>query len=89
MVKREPGTLGMRKWSLYGRLYLRHFNELEHEINARLVRAYRPAAKYMGIFTTPLLTIIAQYARKHKKIFCALAQMCNNNYKHLYFSAET
>ncbi|ODN05930.1 Autophagy-related protein 9A [Orchesella cincta] len=60
VVKREPGTLGMRKWSLYGRLYLRHFNELEHEINARLVRAYRPAAKYMGIFTTPLLTIIAQ-----------------------------
>ena len=32
VVKREPGTLGMRKWSLYGRLYLRHFNELDHEL---------------------------------------------------------
>jgi len=35
MVKREPGTLGSRRWSLYARLYLRHFNELDHEFNAR------------------------------------------------------
>ncbi|XP_061934032.1 autophagy-related protein 9A isoform X2 [Apis cerana] len=36
IIKREPGTLGTRMWSLYGRLYLRHFNELDHELNARL-----------------------------------------------------
>jgi autophagy-related protein 9 len=47
-------------WSLYGRLYLRHFNELDHELNARLNRAYRPASKYMNMFTSPLMAIIAK-----------------------------
>lgn len=47
-------------WSLYGRLYLRHFNELDHELNARLNRAYRPASKYMSIFTSPVMTVIAK-----------------------------
>lgn len=47
-------------WSPYSRLYLRHFNELEHELNARLSRAYRPAKKYMDIFTSPLIVILAQ-----------------------------
>lgn len=47
-------------WSLYGRLYLRHFNELDHELNARLNRAYRPASKYMSMFTSPIMTVIAK-----------------------------
>lgn len=61
LIKREPGTLGTRMWSLYGRLYLRHFNELDHELNARLNRAYRPASKYMSIFTSPVMTVIAKF----------------------------
>lgn len=32
IIKREPGSLGIRRWSLFGRLYLRHFNELDHEL---------------------------------------------------------
>ncbi|CAG0885065.1 unnamed protein product [Darwinula stevensoni] len=60
LVKREPGTLGMRRWSLYGRIYLRHFNELDHELNARLNRGYAPASKYMNMFTSPILAVIAQ-----------------------------
>ncbi|CAK9827119.1 Autophagy-related protein 9A [Anthophora retusa] len=60
IIKREPGTLGSRMWSLYGRLYLRHFNELDHELNARLNRAYHPASKYMNIFTSPIMTVIAK-----------------------------
>ncbi|EEB19496.1 conserved hypothetical protein [Pediculus humanus corporis] len=60
MIKREPESLGSRCWSLHGRLYLRHFNELDHELNARLNRAYRPATKYMNIFTSPIMTIIAK-----------------------------
>ncbi|XP_078042423.1 autophagy-related protein 9 isoform X2 [Augochlora pura] len=60
IIKREPGTLGIRMWSLYGRLYLRHFNELDHELNARLNRAYRPASNYMNIFTSPIMTVIAK-----------------------------
>ena len=60
MVKREPGTLGVRQWSRYGRIYLRHFNELEHELNGRLVRACKPASRYMSIFTSPLMAVLAQ-----------------------------
>merc|ERR1719186_2520314 len=39
VIKREPGSLGIRKGSLYGRYYLRHFNELEHELSACVARA--------------------------------------------------
>ncbi|XP_011881289.1 PREDICTED: autophagy-related protein 9A [Vollenhovia emeryi] len=60
-IKREPSVLAMRTWSLYGRLYLRHFNELDHELNARLSRAYRPASKYMSSFTSPIMTIFAKH----------------------------
>lgn len=60
IVKREPSTLGARCWSLYAKYYLRHFNELDHELNARLNRAYRPASKYMSIFTSPLMTVISK-----------------------------
>lgn len=60
LIKKEPGTLGIRCWSQYGKLYLRHFNELDHELEARLTRAYRPAVKYMNSFSSPLLTVIAR-----------------------------
>ncbi|XP_053116346.1 autophagy-related protein 9B isoform X2 [Hemicordylus capensis] len=60
VLKREPGSLGARRWSLYGRLYLRHFNELDHELQARLSRGYKPASKYMNSFTSPLLTLLAK-----------------------------
>ncbi|KAF5282828.1 hypothetical protein FQR65_LT02826 [Abscondita terminalis] len=59
ILKREPGSLGVRTWSLYGRLYLRHFNELEHELQARLNRAHRPATRYLSAFNSPMLTIVA------------------------------
>lgn len=60
LIKKEPGTLGMRCWSQYGKLYLRHFNELDHELDARLTRAYRPAVKYMNSFSSPLVIVIAR-----------------------------
>ncbi|XP_046643932.1 autophagy-related protein 9A-like [Daphnia pulicaria] len=60
VVKREPGSLGARRWSLYGRLYLRHFNELDHELQARLSRAYRPATHYLSGFSSNLVAIFAR-----------------------------
>uniref|UniRef100_A0A8C7YJL2 Autophagy-related protein 9 n=1 Tax=Oryzias sinensis TaxID=183150 RepID=A0A8C7YJL2_9TELE len=60
VIRREPGSLGARRWSLYGRLYLRHFNELNHELHGRLGRGYKPTSKYMNSFTSPLLTVIAK-----------------------------
>lgn len=66
LLKREPGALGVRCWSQYGRLYLRHFNELDHELDARLNRAYRPAVKYMNSFSSPILAVIG----KNLVFFC-------------------
>ncbi|XP_069473020.1 autophagy-related protein 9A isoform X2 [Ambystoma mexicanum] len=60
MLKREPGSLGARCWSLYGRCYLRHFSELDHELHSRLSKGYKPASKYMNLFMSPLLTIVAK-----------------------------
>ncbi|XP_027144662.1 autophagy-related protein 9B isoform X2 [Larimichthys crocea] len=60
VIRREPGSLGARRWSLWGRLYLRHFNELNHELYGRLGRGYKPTSKYMNSFTSPLLTVLAK-----------------------------
>ncbi|XP_035489141.1 autophagy-related protein 9B [Scophthalmus maximus] len=60
VIRREPGSLGARRWSLYGHLYLRHFNELDHELHGRLGRGYKPTSKYMNSFTSPLLTVFAK-----------------------------
>lgn len=60
LIKRDPSSLGVRRWSQYGRLYLRHFNELDHELKARLSRAYKPATRYMELFLSPLGGVIAQ-----------------------------
>ncbi|XP_072376998.1 autophagy-related protein 9A [Diabrotica undecimpunctata] len=61
LIKREPGRMGMRNWSLYSKLYFRHFNELDHELHARLTRSYRPASKYLEAFSSPITSIIARY----------------------------
>ncbi|KAM5124881.1 autophagy-related protein 9A-like [Mantella aurantiaca] len=61
MLRREPGSLGARCWSLYGRCYLRHFNELDHQLQARLNPAYKPASKYMNCFLSPLLAVTAKH----------------------------
>lgn len=62
LLKRDPGSLGARRWSYYGRYFLRHFNEVDHELEARLKRAYRPATQYMNIFSSPALVILAKNA---------------------------
>ena len=61
LIKREPGSLGVRKWSRYGKLYLRHLNELDHELKARLNRAYEPANQYMEIFVSPMSVVISRF----------------------------
>ncbi len=50
----------MRAWSQYGKLYLRHFNEFDHELDARLSRAYRPATRYVDSFSSPILVVLAR-----------------------------
>ncbi|TDG50737.1 hypothetical protein AWZ03_002726 [Drosophila navojoa] len=60
ILRKEPSALGVRTWSNYGRLYLRHFNELDHELDARLNRAYEYADRYLSSFSSPLAAVIAR-----------------------------
>ncbi|KAL3831621.1 hypothetical protein ACJMK2_023354 [Sinanodonta woodiana] len=60
LVKNKPAVLGARRWSNYARQYLRHYNELDHEFDARMSKGYHAASIYVSIFTSPFLTIIAK-----------------------------
>ncbi|KAI1720791.1 autophagy protein apg9 domain-containing protein [Ditylenchus destructor] len=60
LVKRDPGIFGTRRYSNYGRENVRHFNELDHELNTRLNRSYGFAVRYMDQFTSPMAEIIAK-----------------------------
>lgn len=59
-LKCNPSLFGMRRWSNYSRLYLRHFNELDHELNARLNKGYKPVSDYLSIFTSNASIIVAK-----------------------------
>jgi autophagy-related protein 9 len=61
LIKRDPSVLGARRWSNYGRLYFRHFNELDHELNARLSRAYKPSMYYLSSFNSKFLIVLAKF----------------------------
>lgn len=61
LIKRDPSVLGSRKWSNYGRLYFRHFNELDHELDARLSRAYKPSLQYLESFVSKFLAVVAKF----------------------------
>lgn len=61
LIKKNPETFSLRRWSLYGRQYLRHFNELDHKFNYRLSHAYSPANKYMRILTPSVITIFSEH----------------------------
>uniref|UniRef100_A0A914HKF9 Autophagy-related protein 9 n=1 Tax=Globodera rostochiensis TaxID=31243 RepID=A0A914HKF9_GLORO len=58
--QRDPHILGMRKYSNYGREKLRHFNEMDSELDARLNRSYEFAVRYTDQFVSPLAKIIAK-----------------------------
>ncbi|KAK0407128.1 hypothetical protein QR680_019016 [Steinernema hermaphroditum] len=65
---------GARKYSNFGRLRIRHYNELEHDLKQRLNKSYEPASKYVDQFIDPGLEIVAKaVARVIAPMLCALA----------------
>lgn len=42
-------------------MYFRHFNELDHELDARLSRAYKPAMNYLTSFMSKFLSVLAKF----------------------------
>lgn len=59
--KRDPSVASSRTWSRYGRWFCRHFNELDHELDQRLNRAHLAASRYMNMFMSPLLEVLARF----------------------------
>ncbi|PIO62037.1 autophagy protein Apg9, partial [Teladorsagia circumcincta] len=60
LIKRRRDALGMRRYSNYGRYRVRHFNELNHELTARLNRSHVHANAYLNQFTSVLTEILAK-----------------------------
>ncbi|VDD92111.1 unnamed protein product [Enterobius vermicularis] len=60
LVKRDPSAFGKRRYSNYGRSKLRHYNELDHELQIRLSRSHNDATQYMDLFTSPFVEILAK-----------------------------
>ncbi|EJD74234.1 autophagy protein Apg9 containing protein [Loa loa] len=60
LLRRDPGSFAMRRYSNYGRNKLRHFNELDHELRMRLSKSHRAATQYMEQFLSPLGQVIAR-----------------------------
>ncbi|VDM98324.1 unnamed protein product [Thelazia callipaeda] len=60
LLKRDPSSFTMRRYSNFGRSKLRHFNELDHELRLRLSRSHRAATQYMEQFISPLGHVIAR-----------------------------
>ncbi|CAG0891616.1 unnamed protein product, partial [Cyprideis torosa] len=67
LIKRDPAQMGIRHWSLYARLYLRHFNELEHELDSRLTRAHSLSTRYISGFPTNSLLVLLS---RNMAFFC-------------------
>lgn len=60
-LKRDPSRVfASKNWSLYAKLFARHFNELDHQLEERLNKGYKPASKYMDSFASPLMEIFAK-----------------------------
>ncbi|CAI9556257.1 unnamed protein product [Staurois parvus] len=60
VIKREPGSLGARRWSLYGRLYLRHFNELTPRAAGAAEPRLQTGHQVHELLRLPLLAIAAK-----------------------------
>ncbi|KAL7073674.1 hypothetical protein ACQ4LE_007376 [Meloidogyne hapla] len=83
--QRDPNVFGMRKYSNYGREKLRHFNEMDHELDARLNKSYEFAARYTDQFISPLTQIIARniafVAASFFVVLCALTAIDEDTLK--------
>eukprot|EP00300_Choanocystis_sp_HF-7_P002552 c11934_g1_i1.p2 GENE.c11934_g1_i1~~c11934_g1_i1.p2 ORF type:complete len:655 (+),score=113.95 c11934_g1_i1:164-2128(+) len=61
-MRREPQLYGRRAWSHDADWRFRLLDELRHNRDQRLNRAFRHAAEYMGMFPADTLGAVAKYA---------------------------
>ncbi|KAF8567345.1 hypothetical protein P879_05652 [Paragonimus westermani] len=59
-IRYQPASILGRRWSNYAHLYLRHYNELQHQFTVRLNLAYQPACDYLDCFVSRNLITLAE-----------------------------
>ncbi|XP_065178421.1 autophagy-related protein 9A-like [Sycon ciliatum] len=59
-IQQKAGAFSLRSWSPYARQKLRLYNEPEHRFTQRLAKAYDPATKYINLFISPVIKVIAR-----------------------------
>ncbi|KAB7503363.1 Autophagy-related protein 9 [Armadillidium nasatum] len=57
-LRLNPSFFAIKVWSNYAKVSLRHYNELDHELNARLSRSYKFAEQYMNCHSSLLTASI-------------------------------
>jgi len=63
-IKSNPERVfAFRTWSNYSKYYCRHFNELDHNLEDRMNKAYKPANKYMNSFISIPMESVAKLVR--------------------------
>ncbi|KAI6652153.1 Autophagy-related protein 9A-like [Oopsacas minuta] len=61
LARKNPSAMGLRLWSLPAKLEYQHFNELQHEQQQRLSRAYVPAKNYLQLYSSPVINLLARH----------------------------
>uniref|UniRef100_A0A913HSE9 Autophagy-related protein 9 n=1 Tax=Strongyloides stercoralis TaxID=6248 RepID=A0A913HSE9_STRER len=59
-IRSNSSILTSRTYSNLAKLKLRHFNELEHELNLRLNKSYRYGLEYLNQFKSTLVDVIVK-----------------------------
>jgi hypothetical protein len=59
--RRQPTSIGLRRWSSYAKWRLREFNELDHIYKDRLNKSYKLSNEYISGFSNPLMTLLARF----------------------------
>ncbi|GMR40712.1 hypothetical protein PMAYCL1PPCAC_10907, partial [Pristionchus mayeri] len=57
---RESSTLSSGAYTAYGRYRVRHFNQLDHELNQRLNRSHASATAYLAQFSSKQVAVFAR-----------------------------
>ena len=61
LARKNPNAMGLRLWSIPAKLEFLHFNELDHEMQQRLSRAYTPSKNYLQLYSNPIVNLFARH----------------------------
>eukprot|EP00056_Hartaetosiga_gracilis_P006398 m.96338 g.96338 ORF g.96338 m.96338 type:complete len:595 (+) comp12462_c0_seq2:1543-3327(+) len=61
VIKSSPGNLALRQWTHSAKYRFRRHNELDHYMEQRLQRAYKPTKDYIDSFVSRTTVLVARF----------------------------